>query len=123
MVEKKCVEIDQQQAATTYKLINEQWQALIALHSTPRFRITRPSAILYCSFPRFSRWFHVSINDALAMQIIQSRQLLSHHHLKFVTVKILFIKTLKGQKLHNGHFGPVEVLHIEELDNMILAII
>ncbi|KAF7514335.1 hypothetical protein GJ744_000105 [Endocarpon pusillum] len=34
MVEKKCVEIDQQQAATTTKLTNEQWQALIALHRT-----------------------------------------------------------------------------------------
>jgi Est1 DNA/RNA binding domain len=34
MVEKKCVEIDQQQAATTNKLTNEQWQALIALHRT-----------------------------------------------------------------------------------------
>jgi Est1 DNA/RNA binding domain len=34
MVEKECVEIDQQQAATTNKLTNEQWQALIALHRT-----------------------------------------------------------------------------------------
>lgn len=34
MVEKKCVEIDQQQAATTNKLSNEQWQAFIALHRT-----------------------------------------------------------------------------------------
>jgi hypothetical protein len=34
MVEKKCVEIDQQQAATTNKLTNEQWQALITLHRT-----------------------------------------------------------------------------------------
>lgn len=34
MVEKKAVEIDQQQAATTNKLSNEQWQALIALHRT-----------------------------------------------------------------------------------------
>ena len=34
MVEKKCVEIDQQQASTTNKLSNEQWQALIALHRT-----------------------------------------------------------------------------------------
>lgn len=32
MVEKKCVEIDQQQSSTTTKLSNEQWQALIALH-------------------------------------------------------------------------------------------
>ena len=34
MVEKKCMEIDAQQAATTNKLTNEQWQALIALHRT-----------------------------------------------------------------------------------------
>ena len=34
MVEKKCVEIDQQQASTTNKLSDEQWQALIALHRT-----------------------------------------------------------------------------------------
>jgi Est1 DNA/RNA binding domain len=34
MVERKCVEIDQQQAMTTNKLSNEQWQALIALHRT-----------------------------------------------------------------------------------------
>jgi hypothetical protein len=34
MVERKCVEIDQEQAATTNKLTNEQWQALIALHRT-----------------------------------------------------------------------------------------
>lgn len=34
MVEKKCIEIDQQQALTTNKLSNEQWQALIALHRT-----------------------------------------------------------------------------------------
>ena len=34
MVEKKCVEIDQQQATTTNKLTDEQWQALIALHRT-----------------------------------------------------------------------------------------
>jgi hypothetical protein len=34
MVEKKCVEIDQQQSSTTNKLSNEQWQALIALHRT-----------------------------------------------------------------------------------------
>ncbi|EXJ72388.1 uncharacterized protein A1O5_04892 [Cladophialophora psammophila CBS 110553] len=34
MVEKKCVEICAQQAQTTNKLSNEQWQALIALHRT-----------------------------------------------------------------------------------------
>ncbi|OAP61247.1 hypothetical protein AYL99_03448 [Fonsecaea erecta] len=34
MVEKKCVEICAQQAQTTNKLNNEQWQALIALHRT-----------------------------------------------------------------------------------------
>ena len=34
MVEKKCVEIDQQQSSTTNKLSNEQCQALIALHRT-----------------------------------------------------------------------------------------
>ncbi|KIW21798.1 uncharacterized protein PV07_12774, partial [Cladophialophora immunda] len=34
MVEKKCVEICAQQAQTTTKLSNEQWQALIALHRT-----------------------------------------------------------------------------------------
>ncbi|KAK4946250.1 hypothetical protein LTR10_014762 [Elasticomyces elasticus] len=34
MVEKKCVEICQQQSQTTNKLTNEQWQALIALHRT-----------------------------------------------------------------------------------------
>jgi hypothetical protein len=34
MVEKKCVEIDGQQASATNKLSNEQWQALIALHRT-----------------------------------------------------------------------------------------
>jgi hypothetical protein len=34
MVEKKCVEIDQQQSKTTNKLSDEQWQALIALHRT-----------------------------------------------------------------------------------------
>jgi hypothetical protein len=34
MVEKKCVEICQQQAKSTQKLSNEQWQALIALHRT-----------------------------------------------------------------------------------------
>ena len=34
MVEKKCVEIDQQQSKTTNKLSDEQWQALIALHPT-----------------------------------------------------------------------------------------
>ncbi len=34
MVEKKCVEIDEQQALTTNQLSNEQWQALIALHRT-----------------------------------------------------------------------------------------
>ncbi|KAK5193064.1 hypothetical protein LTR47_009493 [Exophiala xenobiotica] len=34
MVEKKCVEICQQQSQTTTKLSNEQWQALIALHRT-----------------------------------------------------------------------------------------
>lgn len=34
MVEKKCVEICQQQAQTTNKLSNEQWQALINLHRT-----------------------------------------------------------------------------------------
>ncbi|OAL22510.1 hypothetical protein AYO22_07068 [Fonsecaea multimorphosa] len=34
MVEKKCVEICAQQAQTTNRLSNEQWQALIALHRT-----------------------------------------------------------------------------------------
>ena len=34
MVEKKCVEIDQQQASKKTELSNEQWQALIALHRT-----------------------------------------------------------------------------------------
>jgi hypothetical protein len=34
IVEKKCVEIDQQQSSTTDQLSNEQWQALIALHRT-----------------------------------------------------------------------------------------
>ncbi|KIX09915.1 uncharacterized protein Z518_00996 [Rhinocladiella mackenziei CBS 650.93] len=34
MVEKKCVEICQEQAQTTTKLSNEQWQALITLHRT-----------------------------------------------------------------------------------------
>ncbi|KIW36106.1 uncharacterized protein PV06_11581 [Exophiala oligosperma] len=34
MVEKKCVEICQQQSQTTTELSNEQWQALIALHRT-----------------------------------------------------------------------------------------
>lgn len=34
MVEKKCLEIDQEQMATTNKLANEQWQALVALHRT-----------------------------------------------------------------------------------------
>jgi hypothetical protein len=34
VVEKKCVEIDQQQSKTTNKLSDEQWQALIALHRT-----------------------------------------------------------------------------------------
>ena len=34
MVEKKCMEIDQQQASTTTKLSNEQWQTLTALHRT-----------------------------------------------------------------------------------------
>ena len=34
MVEKKCVEIDQQQAASPTKLSSEQYQALIALHRT-----------------------------------------------------------------------------------------
>src|SRR5271155_5003971 len=34
MVEKKCVEIDQQQSQTKNKLSAEQWQALIALHRT-----------------------------------------------------------------------------------------
>ncbi|KAK5188818.1 hypothetical protein LTR72_011402 [Exophiala xenobiotica] len=34
MVEKKCVEIYQQQSQTTTKLSDEQWQALIALHRT-----------------------------------------------------------------------------------------
>jgi hypothetical protein len=34
MVEKKCAEIDQQQASTTNKLLNEQWQALITLYAT-----------------------------------------------------------------------------------------
>lgn len=34
MVEKKCVEICQQQNQSTNKLSNEQWQALIALHRT-----------------------------------------------------------------------------------------
>jgi Est1 DNA/RNA binding domain len=34
MVEKKCVEIDQQQSQTKNKLSPEQWQALIALHRT-----------------------------------------------------------------------------------------
>ncbi|KIW12487.1 hypothetical protein PV08_09764 [Exophiala spinifera] len=34
MVEKKCVEICQQQSQTTNKLSDEQWQALIALHRT-----------------------------------------------------------------------------------------
>jgi len=34
MVEKKCVEIDQQQSQTSNKLSDEQWQALIALHRT-----------------------------------------------------------------------------------------
>jgi hypothetical protein len=35
MVEKKCVEIDQQlAAATTNGLTNKQWQALIVLHRT-----------------------------------------------------------------------------------------
>lgn len=34
MVEKKCMEIDQQQASNKTKLSNEQWQALIALHRT-----------------------------------------------------------------------------------------
>jgi hypothetical protein len=32
MVEKKCVEITQQQAKSTSKLTNDQWQALTALH-------------------------------------------------------------------------------------------
>ena len=34
MLEKKCVEIDQQQSQTTNKLSKEQWQALIALYRT-----------------------------------------------------------------------------------------
>ena len=34
MVEKKCVEIDQQQAQNNKQLSAEQWQALIALHRT-----------------------------------------------------------------------------------------
>lgn len=34
MVEKKCVEIDQQQSSMTNKLSDEQWQALTALHRT-----------------------------------------------------------------------------------------
>src|SRR5271154_5534201 len=34
MVEKKCVEIDGQQASSTNKLSHEQYQALIALHRT-----------------------------------------------------------------------------------------
>ena len=34
MVEKKCVEIDQQQASKKTELSDEQWQALIALHRT-----------------------------------------------------------------------------------------
>jgi hypothetical protein len=34
MVEKKCAEIDQQQASTTNKLSDEQWQALVDLHRT-----------------------------------------------------------------------------------------
>jgi hypothetical protein len=34
MVEKKCVEIDAQQASSTNKLSHEQWQARIALHRT-----------------------------------------------------------------------------------------
>ena len=34
LVEKKCIEIDQQQASTMNKLSDEQWQALIALHRT-----------------------------------------------------------------------------------------
>jgi hypothetical protein len=34
MVEKKCVEITQQQAKSTSKLTNDQWQALTALHRT-----------------------------------------------------------------------------------------
>jgi hypothetical protein len=34
IVEKKCVEIDQQQSQTSNKLSDEQWQALIALHRT-----------------------------------------------------------------------------------------
>jgi polyribonucleotide nucleotidyltransferase len=34
MVEKKCVEICQEQSQSTVKLSNEQWQALIALHRT-----------------------------------------------------------------------------------------
>jgi hypothetical protein len=34
MVEKKPVEINQQQSKTTKKLSNEQWQALITLHCT-----------------------------------------------------------------------------------------
>jgi hypothetical protein len=34
MVEKKCIEIDQQQALSKNKLSDEQWQTLIALHRT-----------------------------------------------------------------------------------------
>jgi len=34
MVEKKCVEVLQQQATSTHRLTDEQWQALIALHRT-----------------------------------------------------------------------------------------
>jgi len=34
MVERKCIEIDQEKALTTNPLSNEQWQALIALHRT-----------------------------------------------------------------------------------------
>lgn len=34
MVERKCIEICAQQSQATYKLSNEQWQALVALHRT-----------------------------------------------------------------------------------------
>ena len=33
VVEKKCIEIDRQQFSTTNQLSEEQWQALVALHT------------------------------------------------------------------------------------------
>jgi hypothetical protein len=71
MVEKKCVEIDQQQSKTTNKLSDEQWQGLITLHRT----------LLYEHHDFFLASQHPAASPALqrlAMKYAMPRRMLRH---------------------------------------------